>query len=148
MTFCLLSPLIIRCAPIPCSFFDLRGDSKSRSFREPLPKDLPIDDQSYIIAATRGHQHDEIVVEQAIKTPARYVGMLGSERKKLILWKRIAERGGLEERLDEVFAPIGVNIGADTPEEIAVSVVAELIEVRRGPQRKWKTKKDRVNEQV
>ena len=115
---------------------------------EKIWSDLPIDDQSYIIAATRGHQHDEIVVEQAIKTPARYVGMLGSERKKLILWKRIADRGGLKERLDEVFAPIGVNIGADTPEEIAVSVVAELIEVRRGPQREWKTKKDRVNEQI
>ena len=55
---------------------------------------LPIDDQSYIIAATRGHQHDEIVVEAAIKTPARYIGMLGSERKKLILWRRISERGG------------------------------------------------------
>ena len=46
MTFCLLSVLIVQYAPIPCSFFDLRGDSKSRSFREPLPKDLPIDDQT------------------------------------------------------------------------------------------------------
>ena len=103
--------------------------------------DLPIDDQSYIIAATRGHQHDEIVVEGAIKTPARYIGMLGSERKKLILWQRIAERGGDPQRLDAVFAPIGFNIGADTPAEIAVSVVAELIEQRRGTPKVWKTKR-------
>ena len=103
--------------------------------------DLPIDDQSYIIAATRGHQHDEIVVEAAIKTPARYIGMLGSERKKLILWRRIAERGGDPQRLDAVFAPIGFNIGADTPAEIAVSVVAELIEQRRGTPKVWKTKR-------
>ena len=102
---------------------------------------LPIDDQSYIVAATRGHQHDEIVVEAAIKTPARYIGMLGSERKKLILWRRIAERGGDPQRLDAVFAPIGANIGADTPAEIAVSVVAELIEQRRGTPKVWKTKR-------
>ncbi len=103
--------------------------------------DLPIDDQSYIVAATRGHQHDEIVVEAAIKTPARYIGMLGSERKKLILWRRIAERGGNPQRLDAVFAPIGFNIGADTPAEIAVSVVAELIEQWRGTPKVWKTKR-------
>ena len=102
---------------------------------------LPIDAQSYIIAATRGHQHDEVVVEAAIKTPARYIGMLGSERKKLILWQRIAARGGDPLRLDAVFAPIGANIGADTPAEIAVSVVAELIEQRRGTPKAWKTKR-------
>jgi xanthine dehydrogenase accessory factor len=103
--------------------------------------DLLVDDQSYLVAATRGHQHDEIIVEQAIKAPARYIGMLGSERKKLMLWKRIEGRGGQREGLDRVFAPIGVNIGADTPEEIAVSVVAELIAVRRGSRKVWKTKK-------
>ena len=79
------------------------------------------DEQTYVVAVTRGHQHDEEVVERAIRTPARYIGMLGSERKKLMLWKRIEERGGERERLDRVFAPIGLNIGADTPEEIAVS---------------------------
>ncbi|MEW6751301.1 MAG: XdhC family protein [Candidatus Latescibacterota bacterium] len=102
---------------------------------------LPIDDQSYLVACTRGHQHDEIVVEQAVRTPARYIGMLGSERKKLLLWKRIEARGGERRRLDQVYAPVGLNIGADTPEEIAVSVVAELVKVRRGVKREWKTKK-------
>jgi xanthine dehydrogenase accessory factor len=101
---------------------------------------LPIDGQSYVIAATRGHQHDEAVIEQAIRTPARYVGMLGSERKKLLMWRRIEARGGSRERLDQVYAPVGLNIGADTPEEIAVSVVAELVRVRRGAVKPWKTK--------
>lgn len=101
---------------------------------------IEIDAQSYIVAATRGHQHDEQVVEQAIRTPARYIGMLGSERKKLLMWKQIGQRGGDRKRLEQVFAPIGLNIGADTPEEIAVSVVAELIRVRRGVKKSWKTK--------
>lgn len=100
---------------------------------------IPVDTQTYIIAATRGHMHDEIVVEHAIGTNARYIGMLGSERKKLILWDRIQARGGSRERLDGIYAPVGLNVGADTPEEIAVSVVAELIGVRRGPRRAWKT---------
>jgi len=102
--------------------------------------DLEIDDQSYIVAVTRGHQHDEKVIEKGIATPARYIGMLGSERKKMVMWKRIVERGGERGQLDRVFAPIGFNIGADSPEEIAVSVVAELIEVRRGVRKVWKTK--------
>jgi xanthine dehydrogenase accessory factor len=102
--------------------------------------ELDIDDQSYIVAVTRGHQHDEKVVEKGIGTPARYIGMLGSERKKMVMWKRIAQRGGDRGGLDRVFAPIGFNIGADSPEEIAVSVVAELIEVRRGIRKVWKTK--------
>ncbi len=107
---------------------------------------LPVDGQTYVIAATRGHEHDEIVVEQAIRTPARYIGMLGSERKKLVLWKRLLGRGADEQRLATVSAPIGLNLGADTPEEIAVSVVAELIRYRRGgSRREWKTKPKSVD---
>ena len=103
---------------------------------------LPRDDQIYIVAATRGHQHDEIVVEHAIARKVRYIGMLGSERKKMILWQRIEARGGSPGRLEQVNAPVGLDIGADTPEEIAVSVVAELIQVRRSDRRKrWKTKR-------
>ena len=107
--------------------------------------DLDIDNQSYIVAVSRGHQHDEKIVEKAIRTPARYVGMLGSERKKMTIWKRIEEGGGARERLDQVYAPIGLNIGADTPEEIAVSVVAELITVRRKVKKEWKSKKVEVS---
>ena len=105
---------------------------------------IPIDAQTYIVAATRGHEHDEIVVEHAIRTPARYIGMLGSERKKLVLWDRIEARGGNRSRLNGVYAPIGFNIGADTPEEIAICVVGEMIQVRRGAKKAWKTKRDQV----
>jgi xanthine dehydrogenase accessory factor len=106
---------------------------------------LPLDNQSYIVAASRGHQLDEVVVRQAIQKPARYIGMLGSERKKVIMWKRIEAEVGCGERLDQVHAPIGFNIGADNPEEIAVSVLAELIDVRRGDKKEWKTKKKRAS---
>ena len=94
---------------------------------------LNIDDQSYIVAVTRGHQHDEPVVEQAIRTNARYIGMIGSKRKITRMWKKLIERGSDRDRLAQVHAPIGLEIGADTPEEIAVSIVAQLIQARRGP---------------
>ena len=101
---------------------------------------LELDEQSYIVAVTRGHQHDQVVIEQALHKPVRYIGMLGSERKKMMMWRNL-EKGGIKrEQLDAVYAPIGFNIGADTPEEIAVSVVGELIKVRRGTRKFWKTK--------
>jgi xanthine dehydrogenase accessory factor len=93
---------------------------------------LKIDDQSYIVAVTRGHQHDEPVIEQAIRTEARYIGMIGSKRKISRMWKKLIERGADKNRLAQVHAPIGLEIGADTPEEIAVSIVAQLIQSRRG----------------
>jgi xanthine dehydrogenase accessory factor len=95
-------------------------------------EDLPIDRGAYIVAVTRGHQHDERVIEQAIATPARYIGMIGSRRKKAILWRRLKARGARDADLDRVHSPIGLAIGADSPGEIAVSVVAEMIRVRRG----------------
>ena len=107
---------------------------------------IDLDERAFIVAATRGHQHDEVVVEQAIRTRAGYVGMLGSERKKVTLWKRLAARGADPERLAQGYAPIGLNIGADNPEEIAVSVVAELIQFRRAPRKVWKTKRASVGD--
>ena len=106
--------------------------------------ELPLDNQSYIVAASRGHQLDEVVLREAVQKPARYIGMLGSERKKIIMWKRIEAEVGCGERLEQVHAPIGFNIGADNPEEIAVSVVAELVDIRRGEKREWKTKRKRA----
>ncbi len=105
---------------------------------------LPIDNHSYVVAVTRGHQFDEAVIEHAIRTPARYVGMIGSERKKLLLWERLRARGADPGRLEQIAAPIGINISADTPAEIAVSIVAELILARRGPPRPWRTRKARA----
>jgi len=92
---------------------------------------LSIDRNSYIVAATRGHQHDEPVIEQALRTPAAYIGMLGSKRKVAIMWQRLRERGFSQEQLARVHAPIGLPIGGDSPGEIAVSIVAQMIQVRR-----------------
>jgi len=99
---------------------------------------LTVDRNSYLVAVTRGHQHDEPVIEQAIRTPAAYIGMIGSRRKVALMRRRLLERGATEDQLDRVHAPIGLPIGADSPGEIAVSIVAQMIEVRRrarGPAR-------------
>jgi len=95
---------------------------------------LPIDESSYIVIVTRGHLYDGFVLEQAVKTKARYIGMIGSKRKIRTLYENLMEKGIPKETLDRVHAPIGVDINSETPEEIAVSIAAELIEVRGRPQ--------------
>jgi xanthine dehydrogenase accessory factor len=92
---------------------------------------LALDEDDYVLATTRGHSFDAYVIERTAGSDARYVGMLGSRRKKEVVFKALAQAGVPQEALDRVKVPIGEPIGADTPEEIAVSVVAELIRVRR-----------------
>jgi xanthine dehydrogenase accessory factor len=92
---------------------------------------LGIDDECYVVVATRGHQHDALLVDQLARMRTRYLGMLGSRRKVALTWRLLERWGVPRERLDAVHAPVGVAIGADTPEEIAISVVAEMITVRR-----------------
>jgi xanthine dehydrogenase accessory factor len=92
---------------------------------------MRIDGHSYIVIVTRGHQHDQIVLEQAVRTEARYIGMIGSRRKTLTLLQKLRDKGVPKERLDRVYSPIGVSIGAVTAEEIALSIVCELVKVRR-----------------
>lgn len=86
---------------------------------------------SHIVIATRGHRDDMRVLRWAVKTPARYVGMLGSKRKVLTVFRALREEGVDAAALERVHAPVGLDIGAFTPEEIAVAVVAELIALRR-----------------
>jgi xanthine dehydrogenase accessory factor len=86
---------------------------------------------SYIVIATKGHRFDETVLEKAVKTNAKYIGMIGSKRKILTIFKHLAERGVSEQTLKKVHSPIGVSIGAVTPEEIALSIAAELVKIRR-----------------
>ena len=94
--------------------------------------DLPIGADSYVVAVTRGHVMDEEAVAGALRARARYVGMIGSRRKVAQVRERLRERGFSAEDVGRVHAPIGVEINADTIEEIAVSIVAELIGERRG----------------
>ncbi|MBI4481166.1 MAG: XdhC family protein [Acidobacteria bacterium] len=87
---------------------------------------------SYLIAVTRGHRDDMRVLRWAVGTPARYIGMIGSKRKVLEIVQYLEGKEGIPPaQLERVHAPIGLEIGAITPEEIAVSVVAEMIAVRR-----------------
>lgn len=87
---------------------------------------------SYMVIVTRGHRDDMRVLRWAAETPARYIGMIGSQRKVIAIYKELEKEGISPEKLSRVYAPVGIEIGAITPEEIAVSIVAELIAIRRG----------------
>ena len=93
---------------------------------------LEIDSDSYVVIVTRGHLYDKTVLERALRTKAGYVGMIGSRRKRDILYQTLLSEGFTQKDIDRVHCPIGLNIGGDTPEEIAISIVAELIKVRSG----------------
>jgi xanthine dehydrogenase accessory factor len=92
---------------------------------------LVIDSRGYIVILTRGHLHDKTVLGQAVTTPARYVGMIGSRKKRDAIFRALAAEGISQNDLARVHSPIGLSIGAETPAEIAVSITAELIRVRR-----------------
>lgn len=92
--------------------------------------DLAIDENSYLVIVTRGHLHDKVVLEQALKTHAGYIGMIGSRRKRDSIYKALLKGGFTDNDLRRVYCPIGMDIGAETPEEIAVSIIAEMIKVR------------------
>ena len=93
---------------------------------------ITVSQTSFILIATRGHGHDQVVLEQALQTPACYIGMVGSRRKTQIIVQKLLEKGISPESLSRLYAPIGIEIGSETPEEIAVSVVAELVAILRG----------------
>ncbi len=93
---------------------------------------LTLNENSYIVIVTRGHKDDMRVLRWAVGTSARYVGMIGSRRKIIEIYKQLESEGIAREKLERVHAPVGLDIGAITPEEIAVAIVAELIAVRRG----------------
>ncbi len=86
--------------------------------------------REFVAIVTRGHQHDADVLREILKRPARYVGMIGSRRKVAMIFKHLQEEGVDETLLETVHAPIGLAIHAETPQEIAISIVAELIKVR------------------
>jgi xanthine dehydrogenase accessory factor len=87
---------------------------------------------TFIVVATRGHKLDSHALRAAVKTPARYVGLLGSRRKTILIERMLRDEGFPAERLREVHAPIGLDLGGRTPAEIALSVLAELSAERYG----------------
>jgi xanthine dehydrogenase accessory factor len=86
---------------------------------------------SYLVIVTRGHKEDMRVLAWAVRTKARYIGMIGSRRKVFSVYKALEKEGYRTDEFERVFAPMGLEIGALSPEEIAVSIVAELVAVRR-----------------
>jgi xanthine dehydrogenase accessory factor len=93
---------------------------------------LPIDADTHIVLVTRGHVHDQACLEEVIDSPAAYIGMIGSRKRVRTVMAHAQHKGHAAEKLERVHAPIGLDIGSETPGEIAVAIVAEIINVRRG----------------
>jgi xanthine dehydrogenase accessory factor len=92
---------------------------------------LQLDRHCFLISVTRGHAFDEEVVRAALRQPGCFIGMIGSRRRSRAMLARLAEDGIDPARLDEIHAPLGLDIGAETPEEIAISIIAEIVRERR-----------------
>jgi xanthine dehydrogenase accessory factor len=129
-------------ADFSVTVIDDRQDFANRE-RFPEAREVIVDDfhnvfdrldfsgREYIAILTRGHKHDALVLEKVMMKPTRYVGMIGSRRKTRLVFDHLKEKGIPEDALKSVHAPIGIDIEAETPQEIAVSIVAQLIEVKR-----------------
>jgi len=95
-----------------------------------FPK-LNVDKDDYIVIQTPGHVLDEKCLHFAVGTEAKYIGMIGSKKKVKEVKERLLQKGISQQQLDRVYAPIGMEIGAETPEEIAISILAEIIKGKR-----------------
>jgi xanthine dehydrogenase accessory factor len=91
----------------------------------------PITSSTYIVLVTRGHEHDEAGLRVVLDSPARYIGMIGSKRRVMVVFERVLRDGFDPEKLARVHAPIGLDIGARTPEEVGIAVAAEIVALRR-----------------
>lgn len=98
---------------------------------EAVTSRLVVPESAYIVIVTRGHRDDMRVLRWAVDANARYLGMIGSRRKTISIYKELEKQGVPGEKFQQVHAPVGLEIGAVTPEEIAVAIVAEMIAVRR-----------------
>lgn len=93
---------------------------------------LDLGPRSHVVVVTQGHRHDWVCVQQVMKYPLAYLGVIGSRRKISMTREKLLGEGYAEEKIDRIYMPVGLDIGAETPEEIAVSIAAELIKVRYG----------------
>ena len=107
-------------------------------YEDVFPK-LEVNHTSYLVIVTRGHRDDMRVLKWALSTPARYISMIGSKRKVLGVMKELEREGLRREDFERLHAPMGLEIGAISPEEIAVSVAAEMIAVRRNAASEWRS---------
>ncbi len=112
----------------------LRFDPRVKLIIGDIPRTLreqPLDAGSYVVIVTRGHQHDEQAVDAVVRRAAAYIGLIGSRRKSRLIFDDLRALGVTDEQLARVHTPIGLDIRAITVPEIAVSIVAELVKVRR-----------------
>ena len=93
---------------------------------------LTLDQTAHVVLVSRGHQQDEIALRHAVREPVGYLGMIGSQRRTATVIQHLSEEGFDQAALDAVSTPIGLDIGAETPEEIALSILAEIVMLRRG----------------
>jgi len=98
---------------------------------------LSVNETTYMVIVTRGHRDDMRILRWAVTTNARYIAMIGSKRKTISVVKELEKEGIPRAAFEKVSAPMGLEIGAVTPEEIAISVAAEMIAVRRIPEGSW-----------
>ncbi len=110
----------------------------AEEYEDVFPK-LTVHESTYLIIVTRGHRDDMRVLRWAATTQARYVAMIGSKRKVLSVVKELEKDGLSRQQFDRIHAPMGLEIGAISPEEIAISVAAEMIAVRRNPKSNWRS---------
>jgi len=92
---------------------------------------MPLGPSTYVVVITRGHEHDAECLAEILRRETAYVGLIGSRRRVRFVLEMLGREGIPQERLGEVFTPIGLPIGAESPEEIALSIVAELVCMRR-----------------
>ena len=103
------------------------AESSAEGFRS-----IEINKNTFIVIATRGHRYDHVSLKAALNTSASYIGLLGSKRKTILIYEELLSKGVSIDRIKDVRAPIGLDINARTPEEIAISIMAEILMIRNG----------------
>ncbi|MSQ15003.1 MAG: xanthine dehydrogenase [Dehalococcoidia bacterium] len=119
----------------------------AQDFAEALTE-FPIDENTYIVIVTRGHKQDELSLRHVINSSAAYVGMIGSHRRASAVLKMVYDSGVPLESIAQVRSPIGLDIGAETPEEIAVSIISEILMAYKGGTGMPMSKKDPITQRV
>lgn len=104
------------------------------SFEQGLDR-IPGGDNTYFVIVTRGHRYDQVCLERIVRKKHAYIGMIGSRCRVTAVKEQVMEAGGKKSVLDQLYSPIGLDIGAETPEEIGVAIMAEIIEVKNRKRR-------------
>src|ERR1700712_2726647 len=118
--------------------FPEAAEVHAQEYEEVFPR-LSVTESTYIVIVTRGHRDDMRVLRWPLNPSARFISMIGSRRKTISVVKELEKEGIARSAFDRVYAPMGLEIGAVSPEEIAISVGAEMIAMRRDPEGNWRS---------